>query len=333
MTIPTRTKALNLAKELPSNCPRDSSGHDMHFRSWKLGGHDGDYKKLWSCDKCRKKSKDMDPEFAAGRYCCVVCKSDICISCFVVNKAGIPMELGKKEKSNFYCSRSVDGVQCGPASGPQCVHCSGYTKTNLPPRISEPYRQRWGFEFECCNQPIVPESPSTTPIVIESAHPYPDKAREFKAVEISGALGYSIVFSADSKTEHRNDFVRFYKDDSHSEFWGESKYSGGVGATPHNFPGVGGNPPLIIPSTKFVFHFYSNEHTNDWGYCVTISPQTDDIAASESIKKITALSRFHKSLLSLGEQDTYTRSIDESLILYLETEKKDIVNSADKLQV
>jgi len=63
--------------------------------------------------------------------------------------------------------------------------------------------------------------------IIESPHPYRDDSNEHQAIEIPGATSYSITFDPQSTTEKGYDYVRFYKNSSHSEFWGEEKYSGG----------------------------------------------------------------------------------------------------------
>ena len=64
---------------------------------------------------------------------------------------------------------------------------------------------------------------------------------------------------------------RFYKDDSHSAFWGEEKYSGGHDGSSKNFPGVGGVSALVIPASRFVVHFHSDGSNNEWGYKITIT--------------------------------------------------------------
>lgn len=85
-------------------------------------------------------------------------------------------------------------------------------------------------------------------------------------MNIIGASSYLIVFSPDSKTENKYDFVTFYKDDSHTECWGNEKYSGST------FPGNGSCPPLRIDASSFVFHFHSDVSGTEWGYKITITP-------------------------------------------------------------
>ena len=324
--------------------PIDSCGHPMQFMLWAKGGHDGKYKTGWNCDKCKRKSSKMsssDAAWCAGRYCCVKCTSDICIDCFLLNRAGVPISLGTGSgKSNYYCGRNLgeqaipgsDG-RCGINSGPQCEDCKGLTKSSPPPRVTEQYKRRNGFIMRVSNKPSKTIKPGDfEPRIIESTHPYPDSASEYKTIEIPGASGYNITFSPESRTEHSYDFIRFYKDDRHNEYWGESKYSGGQGGSSRNFPGVDGHPPLIIPASKFVFHFQSDGSRNDWGYKITVTPHNEAIAMENSMHRIQTLVRLHKTLTTLSELDVQTRSTDEALILFMETEKKDKITNSDSLR-
>ena len=324
--------------------PIDFCGHEMQFMLWSKGGHDGKYKTGWNCDKCKRKSSKMassDPAWCKGRYCCVKCTSDICVDCFSLNKANVPVSLGTGSgKSNYYCGRFLgreaipqsDG-RCGPNNGPQCDDCKGFTKSAPPPKVAEPHMCRNGFVMHVSNKPTKVIKPGDfEPRIIESAHPYPDSANEYKTIEIPGASGYNITFSPESRTEHSYDFIRFYKDDRHNDYWGESKYSGGQGGSSRNFPGVDGHPPLIIPAPKFVFHFQSDGSRNDWGYKITVTPHNETIAMENSMHKIETLVRLHKTLTTLSELDPQTKSIDEALILFIETEKKDKITSCDALR-
>ena len=52
-----------------------------------------------------------DPTWASGRYCCIQCTSDLCIDCFLVNRAGAQVSLGTGSgKGNFYCGRRLGKV-------------------------------------------------------------------------------------------------------------------------------------------------------------------------------------------------------------------------------
>ena len=88
-------------------------------------------------------------------------------------------------------------------------------------------------------------------------------------VEFAGAEGLEVVFSESSKTELNYDYVKFYQDNSHSSYYGVEKYTGGRGGTTSNFPGVGGNPPLYIPSNSFVLHFHSDGSNNVCFLCLS----------------------------------------------------------------
>ena len=103
------------------------------------------------------------------------------------------------------------------------------------------------------------------PVEKESAHPYPDNANSYEAVEVPGDSGMFVVFDPASTTESNYDFVRFYKNDDHEELWGADKYSGGRNGSDKNFPTEFGDA-LYIPANKLVLHFCSDGSNNDWGY-------------------------------------------------------------------
>lgn len=109
-------------------------------------------------------------------------------------------------------------------------------------------------------------------VIVESVHPYPHNANTFLGIQVDHAISYEITFDSRSKTESGCDYIVFYKNDQHSEIWGESKYTGGEGSSSRNFPGTDGRPPLIIPATHFVLHFRSDGSCNDWGYKIQIIP-------------------------------------------------------------
>jgi hypothetical protein len=105
--------------------------------------------------------------------------------------------------------------------------------------------------------------------IIESPHPYSDNMDTYETVEFPGASKLSVSFDPLSRTEDNCDYIIFYKDDSHSTYWGESKYHGGRNGTA-NFPTAA--RPLIIDSSKFVFYFHSDGGVNDYGYKITVKP-------------------------------------------------------------
>jgi hypothetical protein len=60
--------------------------------------------------------------------------------------------------------------------------------------------------------------------VVESPHPYNNNSDETYSVAVDGAVGYTVTFDSKSITEKTFDFVRFWKDSSKTEWWGEEKY-------------------------------------------------------------------------------------------------------------
>lgn len=128
-------------------------------------------------------------------------------------------------------------------------------------------------------------------VIIESPHNYADNTDIYIPVEVPGAIGYEIVFDSRSATESTYDFIKFFKDDSHTETWGD-RYEGG--RTRRNFPGTDERPPLVIPSTKFVFYFHSDYSGGDWGYRIVVTP---------TFAKPSGNSNLAKLLLSQASED------------------------------
>ena len=142
---------------------------------------------------------------------------------------------------------------------------------------------RWGAEDACdlkLGADAITLMRNTTGNV-ESVHPYADNTITNTLVEVPGAQAYRITFDERSSTERTYDYVKFYKDDTLSEYWGEEKYHGGRGSSSKHFPGVGGVPSLVIPASRFVVHFFSDGSNNDWGFKFTATPcaLTDTAAA------------------------------------------------------
>jgi hypothetical protein len=109
-------------------------------------------------------------------------------------------------------------------------------------------------------------------LVIESEHPYRHNTNEFTTVQVPGAVQYAVSFHLDTKTEPVYDYIKFYDDDTHTQFFGSGKYSGGTNNSPHNWPGIGDRPPLIIPASKFIINFKTNGSINDWGFRMHVVP-------------------------------------------------------------
>lgn len=127
------------------------------------------------------------------------------------------------------------------------------------------------------------------PVVVESSHPYKHNANEYTIVHIHGAISYSITFDEQTRTEAIHDYVKFFTDDRHTDYYGCGKYCGGQRlqanskyftkdeeANPKysssNWCGLGGRPPLIIPASRFVVCFRSNGAVNDWGFKLYATP-------------------------------------------------------------
>lgn len=79
-------------------------------------------------------------------------------------------------------------------------------------------------------------------------------------VALPNWTGYLVTFDPQTSTENNCDYVKFFKDDSHTEEWGETKYSGGLNGSDKNFPGLK-LPPLRIPAPSFVYYFYTDGGT------------------------------------------------------------------------
>jgi len=101
--------------------PRDSLGHLMPFASYIPGPHNpADHSAGWRCMVCSKTSAYVGGYWAAGRYHCEECKADVCIECFVVNRARVPMAFGTgSTANNYYCSRIMESSII-PGSDGQC---------------------------------------------------------------------------------------------------------------------------------------------------------------------------------------------------------------------
>jgi len=110
-------------------------------------------------------------------------------------------------------------------------------------------------------------------LCIESEHPYRNNTQEFTTVAVPGAVRYIISFSAETRTEPVYDYVKFFDDDTHTQYFGAGKYSGGAGGTPCNWPGqTESRPPLVIEAPRFVIAFKTNGSVNDWGFRMMVKP-------------------------------------------------------------
>jgi spore coat protein U-like protein len=150
-------------------------------------------------------------------------------------------------------ARPVGAAAEGEESAPAVIEISSTapavssstTAINLP----------WGYRITATpfDASYAPETK-----ILESPHPYLDNQNIYQVIETQGATSYRITFDAQSCFENGCDYVRFYKDSTHTSVWGEDKYTGGRSGTAKNLPGVNDIPPLLIPASSFIFHFHSD---------------------------------------------------------------------------
>ena len=176
-----------------------------------------------------------------------------------------------KEKCRIYVQGALEVEKT--MSGEQATHFQSYMMYLLTSL----------FPSSSAAQMLYPGKGGKATHVLESPHPYLDNTDQYTVVETPGALSFTISFDPRSKTEANYgillewnvfclidvhiiflslDFVSFYKDDTHTEKWGDDKYTGGRNGTTANWPGVGGRPPLKIPASRFVFYFKSDGSNN-----------------------------------------------------------------------
>lgn len=92
--------------------------------------------------------------------------------------------------------------------------------------------------------------------IVESDHPYHPNEDSFQHVEIPNAKELEVFFAPQTETESDYDYVTLYKDSTHTEYWGEEKYSGGQDGSSKNFPTS--RNPLVIQRNSFDVHFRSH---------------------------------------------------------------------------
>jgi hypothetical protein len=104
--------------------------------------------------------------------------------------------------------------------------------------------------------------------IYESPHPYLPCMDLFDSVSFPGASFIEVTFDSNTSTQE-DDFLTFFKDDSFTEYWGTVRTYGGNSAS--DWPGLQGNPPLIVPADHFSFQFHSGPGggRKDWGYKFT----------------------------------------------------------------
>eukprot|EP01041_Mallomonas_annulata_P007407 gene7407-15127_t len=140
----------------------------------------------------------------------------------------------------------------------------------------------WGWKFYAlpAEDPYLQRRKERYGTIIKSSKGFPDSEYEscldtYEKVEIKDAKALEIVFHPRSETERNYDYIQYFKDDSHTEYWGNEKYSGPY--ADKCFPNC--NDPLIIPVNNFIIHFHSDVSNEYIGYEMIISePQEASIS-------------------------------------------------------
>ena len=76
------------------------------------------------------------------------------------------------------------------------------------------------------------------PLELESKHPYDCNEERYEVVSFPGAKKLTFVFDPRTCSERGCDYLRIYKDDTRSEYWGENQYTGGKDGSSANWPGL-----------------------------------------------------------------------------------------------
>ena len=140
-------------------------------------------------------------------------------------------------------------VILGTANVGDSLDCAGETNT---------YPWRWGL-----NGPLAPGQQRTIVGYVRFRNPSNSERKitlraglvqeyvQYYAADV-GATELTITFDPQTKTEANYDYLRFYKDASHTAYWGAEKYSGTV------WPGVNGQEPLKIGAGSCVLSFHTD---------------------------------------------------------------------------
>jgi len=140
------------------------------------------------------------------------------------------------------------------------------------------------------------------PLSLESKHPYDCNEDQYETISFPGAKKLAVVFDNQTASERGCDYLRFYKDDSRTEIWGESQYTGGKDGSSSNWPGVQGNPPLEIPSDHCVLYWHSDGSVVDWGWLVTFTPDYGKGKGMEGMATAEVEARIFSSFEFLYDQ-------------------------------
>lgn len=165
---------------------------------------------------------------------------------------------------------------------------------------------RFISQIDPSEREVLSEGVSMTTISesMESEHDYANNLDVLTELCIPGAIRMVVSFDPKTRTENNYDYVTFFKDRTQSEYYGSQMYSGRDAE--HNWPGVGGNPPLIIDNDKCFVMFHTDSSNTDWGFRFT--------ATGELLEKKNSI-RQHWVFFLL---ETVFQVLDESVRLLLD---------------
>jgi hypothetical protein len=106
---------------------------------------------------------------------------------------------------------------------------------------------------------------------VQSAHPYRDDHDETFHISIPGAKSISLCFDPQTETERRHDHVRVYKRSDGGQVGRDDGYSG----SSSNWPGVGGNSPLVIDGEQCYLKWHSDGSGTAWGWKLTATAMVE----------------------------------------------------------
>ena len=98
-------------------------------------------------------------------------------------------------------------------------------------------------------------------VMVESDHPYEAGVDSYRIVQLSSALAGAagaVLVSFDPLSQTAaGDYVTIFRDDAHQEVWGAPRYHGGGVRGRGRWAGVGREPALLIPASRFIVHLHS----------------------------------------------------------------------------
>lgn len=102
------------------------------------------------------------------------------------------------------------------------------------------------------------------PLVYESLHEYENNTNSLIKVYMPGAKGLEFIFDDECSTERNHDYVSIFLDEKKEKMVDVGKISGRKTSS-NNWPGVGENPPLIVPDVDTCWINFVTDGSNvDW---------------------------------------------------------------------